>query len=598
MKGDKQMSTKQIPLIIISCLLTIALVAKTQMGYAKVLPPEDVIKKVITLLNTQEYKSLYELISSEYKREISESEFIEFCSHMLPEDVSIKQEFQELRVETLTDRKCQIWGRVQNIIRSEGKTRVKEQQYRWFLTKEENNWKLANPFTGIPYWWYYPEYREKLEPRVQIVKEYCRAWLKKDYREMYQFLPAKAKKNIDFERYKKLVKDKPAPLKVLLIQLRPKNLQEVTIGYWSEAHGRSYSYKENFILSYEEKNYRIIGKWVKKWVEHLEATPPEERKGSYTRSTTPLSPAESLTNARAHYKKGNYRQALAFYRTIVEDFPDSKEAPQAYVGTGKCYIIFGMAEGRTSREKSYYFFRAVSMFQQFMEKYPLNINTVELYLAVANEFLKLGYVENAISIFKEITNKFPNTEYASQAQRKSKKIKDNEGIARIKKKQGKYKEALQIYNQLIKKYPFRADIFYCEIADCYINLGKDNKAISSYQKAIDSTSDKRRKAAAHFFLGRLYLKMEAYNKALQEFQVVLQLVPKNHMLVKPSQNSMKYIERILAKKPLERRKVVSQMGKIKVFTRQQLVKLIGIPLVALAVLIYLSILIVRRRKKK
>ncbi len=172
-------------------------------------------------------------------------------------------------------------------------------------------------------------------------------------------------------------------------------------------------------------------------------------------------------------------------------------------------------------------------------------------------------------------------------------------IATCLRRLGEYDETIEVAQKLIAEYP--DDSTFADDAPGFISWsfkkkGEIHTGIRVLEKLTKKYPDTDVERTALFNLAFFYKDLEDYSNAAAYYQKLINKFPDTKMasigedVIKDLREEGKITGRIGPPKP-ERRLA-------KVFTRSPLVRLIGIPLVALAVLIYLSILIVRWRKKK
>lgn len=254
---------------------------------------------------------------------------------------------------------------------------------------------------------------------------------------------------------------------------------------------------------------------------------------------------EVVKNMRAE----NWVKAIEENKKILKRYSDDKEVliiSDLYLGL--CYLRYQDHQ------------QAIRAFQSCIKRSPtsedyLDIITMAHY-QIGNSYLGLGKYDEAIKVFKEVMKKYPDRDEAAGA------------LTRIKesfKKKNEYDKFLQFSEKMAKTHPntnVRRAALY-EIAVYYKNQKNYPMAAAKYQEIIDKFPEDRLATVATENI-----------KLMQE---------------------RGQFETILKEKVEE---VPPEKVGVKELTRQQLVRFIGIPFVALIAIIYLSILIVRWRKKK
>jgi len=191
-------------------------------------------------------------------------------------------------------------------------------------------------------------------------------------------------------------------------------------------------------------------------------------------------------------------------------------------------------------------------------KKPKPVSELEPYLglsqmSIADIYRRIGRYDDAIRIYNEVANDYPNTGYVSVAMRDIKGIQD--ALASIEKHQqiiNNYPETefaaesqfeiaelyassqglnnplkgIQEYNRLIEKYSYspRVAEAHLKIGNIYRNILHDPaKAIIAYQKLLNGPhASSKISSEALFRIGRIYYSdLRKYEKALEIFNKLL-----------------------------------------------------------------------------
>jgi TolA-binding protein len=202
----------------------------------------------------------------------------------------------------------------------------------------------------------------------------------------------------------------------------------------------------------------------------------------------------------SYFAEGNYSEAIKRYNNSLGN-DESINLQSLY---GKAYSYFNSGDYQN----------AALQFADFVKRYPRNSRTLDARLRLADSYYgsknfamasniyrdlfqggssevstpyanyqyaqalyKSGRVNEAITEFTQLQNKFPNSEYA-------------EGslftIAWIYFQQGNFNESISRYKVLQSKYPKTSldPIINYSIGDAYFNLAKYDSAISYYENVI------------------------------------------------------------------------------------------------------------------
>lgn len=190
--------------------------------------------------------------------------------------------------------------------------------------------------------------------------------------------------------------------------------------------------------------------------------------------------------AEVHFKGNSYNKAAAFYKVIIDEFPQSAYSVYAYYSFGWC------------------------LFQE-------------------------GKFQEAMKYFKAVEDKFPMEQQAQDASFKILEclynLKDYSALLE------KIKSYLKAYSKDTRKTNYL--YFYMAEAEYYLN--NFSEAIESYSKVIASSNDDKMKALSKLGIGWSYLKSKQYKEALDIFKDV-----KPQALEKKNQDTLLLAQAILA----------------------------------------------------
>jgi len=163
--------------------------------------------------------------------------------------------------------------------------------------------------------------------------------------------------------------------------------------------------------------------------------------------TAKLGPAFRLQDGIKQLEKKNYIKAKKIFQSLIKKYPDAFEAAEAQYYTGRCL------------EDMQHYYEAFKAYQKVIDSYP---NSKRINDLIAREynigeklmnediksilgFKKYDFVEHpSIEIFKSISDKTANLEYAAHSQYQL-------GILFMKLK--RYDEAKESFGKVIDKYP-------------------------------------------------------------------------------------------------------------------------------------------------
>lgn len=245
--------------------------------------------------------------------------------------------------------------------------------------------------------------------------------------------------------------------------------------------------------------------------------------------------------ANLYMKKGLQEDALDQFDQIIFLDPENSEA----------YYRIGTIYAKKNRLET-----GVEYIKKSIKLAPDNI---KIRQALANIYLKKGFEKRAIQELKEIITLFPENK---EAEKIEKKITLTEGIFFAKTR--RYKKAIEKFNTLLSINPDdittlfnvgRAYLFanmlkeaedtfnkiilidpkngraYLNLGDIYEKTGRISEALEHLEKAVDIDPDnpdsKKAKLKISMIKGNQYLPGRNWKKALEEFQKVLAIDPKN-----------------------------------------------------------------------
>lgn len=206
--------------------------------------------------------------------------------------------------------------------------------------------------------------------------------------------------------------------------------------------------------------------------------------------------------AESNYALDKYADALTRYSYV--DQQNTELAEQVLYGKAYCYFNLRQYEN------------AAFHFSDFVKKYPRSEKLLDAKLRLADGYYgsknysaasriyrelfsggkdiandpyslyqyaqslyKAGNTDEAVNEFKNLQQRFPNSEYAEGALFT---------IGWIKFQQGKFSEAISGYLNVFSIYPnsLLAPAIYYSVGDAYFNIGKYDSANVNYQKVIEN----------------------------------------------------------------------------------------------------------------
>ena len=263
---------------------------------------------------------------------------------------------------------------------------------------------------------------------------------------------------------------------------------------------------------------------------------------------------------------------------LYPPLPSRREAPEFQK-------IFQQVDEYLEKEKPQ---EAIAELERIIKEYPKDaLVQVESYFTLGDIYHSRGNYDKAVQALRSALENCPlSKEYDGF------RVVIYYRLGSWHGRQGEYDKSMAILQELITKYPDAtlAEDVPAAINACLKLKGESDKA----PEILKDLAKKYPKTATHsgalLGLAYYYEDQKDYPKAAAEYLQVIDKFPKSR--------SAKFAEGHIGRLKKEGKIKLPLIAPKKVLTRQQLVRLIGIPLVALIALIYLSILIVRWRKKK
>ena len=162
---------------------------------------------------------------------------------------------------------------------------------------------------------------------------------------------------------------------------------------------------------------------------------------------------------------------------------------------------------------------ALTVFQQLINDFPNSqySNDAQYYIGYINE-KKMGYYIQALLEYQELINNYPDSSYADDSQL---------GIGNCYYATYDYSHAVEAYQKLIDDYPESSLLALAQysIAQSYRKLSNYEQAILEFTKVIENYPESDYAAPAQYYIGYSYYEATDYNQAILEFQKVMDYYP-------------------------------------------------------------------------
>jgi len=249
---------------------------------------------------------------------------------------------------------------------------------------------------------------------------------------------------------------------------------------------------------------------------------------------------EILMNmAWCYTQLGDDDSAIKSYLKIVSSNPNSMEASQAVS------LMINLYNQR------YRFDEVIAISRQIAQQFPgTEVAAMAMY-RIANSFYSQGKSQEAIKEFENFISQFPKSTMRSTAISRlislyiganmfaeaERKLMDNlaqnpndtyllRQMGLVYQKQGKYDEALALYQRILKIQPNDVDT-YEQIGELYAEKGDKERAIAEWSKITETTPGEYYR---HQTLAYILKSHGFYDQAAAEYRKAIELQPQNSYL--------------------------------------------------------------------
>ncbi len=288
------------------------------------------------------------------------------------------------------------------------------------------------------------------------------------------------------------------------------------------AHGRVIGVVTFQALAGQNLNFAVASDNLLK----LEDYPAETAVAEWTYNQVknkPRAVQELCREGFASSVRGDYNEALNYFREAVEDQPEDAEA---WFGLGNCYV--GLDQPGD----------AIAAYQQVIAKDPDNANA---HYVLGHYYLKLERYSDAVSTFKETlarkADHIPARYEMGLAYGQLGRHEDEKGayeeiitlapnfwrahfrMGMVCNELGLYPEAIAAQQAALKIKPDFAPSYYA-LGLVYANLGDREREANAYKEALRIDPDF---IPAHFNMGIVYLQNGEQEAALAQYKILKKL---------------------------------------------------------------------------
>lgn len=202
-----------------------------------------------------------------------------------------------------------------------------------------------------------------------------------------------------------------------------------------------------------------------------------------------------------YYRLGDLEMARRYFLALIDDFPESSLIADAYYALG-----WGYEEEGRHQEAIENFRKVIEIGQQGLSG--------QAAIAIADIYAKKGMDDSALQVYGEIIGRYPNLSGVVYPQ-----------MAQVHEKNGGFEQALQYYRKGLEVVPIKEMArLQFSIAQLYETQGKTEQAIEEYLKVTYLYSQEEDLAVKSLLrVAQIYESDKAFNEAIVLYQRVREL---------------------------------------------------------------------------
>jgi len=238
---------------------------------------------------------------------------------------------------------------------------------------------------------------------------------------------------------------------------------------------------------------------------------------SYLKSYRDVSQQIEFTADAAYYQIGmaffednSYDSSLVYYQVVVDSFPNSHLRPNAFYGKGLALQRAGQFDA------------AISAMNDLITAYPDNQQTPLAYLQIARIHFDRQDYSQAASAYLSLLEKSTDSSVIDQNS-----IHFELGQCYRDSKQPD--KAIAAFGKVEKGSEYFA-VANSEISELYLQQGNFDQAEHVLRQVLDAATEPGKQAEVHYYLARLYVSAEQFEKAIPEFELAIQGLQKPEIL--------------------------------------------------------------------
>lgn len=241
----------------------------------------------------------------------------------------------------------------------------------------------------------------------------------------------------------------------------------------------------------------------------------------YTRALQAFDAAEKVTDvdpaikrqarfqkAWVQYSNQAYKQAQPTFKSLNDEFPDTKLGKEALFWSADAY--YHMDE----------FGPASNQFAAFIQKYPDHKLVGPANYSLGWSYFKMGSYDKAVAPFKTFLEKYEPPKVALYPYDTDTRLRIGDSYYAM----GDYSNAMEYYQKAIGAEP-GGDYAMFQIANSYYRAEQTYEAVSTFRKFLRIYPYSKLREQAQYNIAYIYLNSGNYGQAVEEFKTVINKYP-------------------------------------------------------------------------
>ena len=213
--------------------------------------------------------------------------------------------------------------------------------------------------------------------------------------------------------------------------------------------------------------------------------------------------------AMSFFEDYQYDSSLVYYQTVLDSFPDSHLYTSSFYGKGLAY------------QRLEQFDQALSVMNEFIQKFPDDEQTPLAYLQVARIYYDRNEYRAAIDAFSSVLEKF-------SANQNIDKNSIYFELGLCYRDNGQTDLAVESFQKVDKSSAYFPGA-YSEISEIYLKQGNFARAEKLLFEVLDVLEEPEQKAEVNYYLARLYVTAKNYQNAVEKFTIALKDLKKSEI---------------------------------------------------------------------